>query len=153
MVRDCALILIAITMVFSYRRYGGAAEIHSAADAGDRSKLAQLLKKDPSLLNARDQWGMTPLTHAALYHRIEAVRLLLDAGADPAAKDNKSGRSALDVVKAKLAQYDKVFTPQYTRTHEEFLRGQGLGRRRSGPRSPGSNPPTLPRPRLSGSRL
>ena len=119
--------LIAAATVFAcYRRYSLAAEVHAAADAGDTSKLKELITAHPTLLNVRDRWGMTPLYHAALYHRVATVRILLDAGADLEPKDNKAGKTALATARQRLDQYDKVFTPQYYQGHAEFLRAQGL---------------------------
>ena len=122
-----ALTLIAaVVFLAGYRRYSRAAELHAAAYAGDNSKLKELLKEDPTLLNVRDRWGMTPLRLAVLQHRVATVRILLNAGADLEPKDYKADKSALDATQSKLDQYDKVFTPEYYRGHEEFLRAQGL---------------------------
>ena len=57
-----------------------------AAKKGDTAALRQLIKTDKSLLSARDKDGSTPLHCAAWKGHGEAVRLLLDAGADIHAK-------------------------------------------------------------------
>ena len=62
-------------------------DIHAAARAGDLDRLKSMLAAEPSLLDARDGSGMTPLHHAAREKRREAVEFLLAAGADIKAAD------------------------------------------------------------------
>ncbi len=57
----------------------------AACRTGDIEALARLLIRDPGLARARGEAGATGL-HLAVAHA-DAVRLLLDAGADPDARD------------------------------------------------------------------
>jgi TPR repeat protein len=59
-----------------------AAPIHDAAKVNDTSTLAALLKAQPSLINAPDADGWTPLHWAASEARMDAVELLLANGAE-----------------------------------------------------------------------
>jgi ankyrin repeat protein len=72
-----------------------AQEAHVAARAGDLVTLEALLSKDPDLVNAVDENGRTPLHMAAATGQEEAVRLLLQRGADVNAAD-AAGMSAVD---------------------------------------------------------
>ena len=57
-----------------------------AAKQGDVASLRRLVASDAGLLDARDKDGSTPLHCAAWKGHVEAVRVLLDAGADVGAK-------------------------------------------------------------------
>jgi len=67
--------------------------IHSAAKAGDTNRLKDLLANGwwgrPADVNARDRLGDAPLHHAALQGRVEAVSVLLAAGADMHARNHR----------------------------------------------------------------
>jgi hypothetical protein len=65
-----------------------AEDVFRAIRAGDNSTL----RKMP--VDAKDQLGTTPLHYAALYGNAESVRILLDRGADPNAR-NKSEATPL----------------------------------------------------------
>lgn len=67
------------------------AAFFAACSAGDVAAMSELLDRHPDLLDARNEYGATPL-HAALANPI-AVRMLLERGADPDARD--SGDNAL----------------------------------------------------------
>lgn len=54
----------------------------AAVNAGDIPKLKELLRDKPDL-NATDPDGANALHRACLENRVEAVKLLLEAGADP----------------------------------------------------------------------
>jgi ankyrin repeat protein len=74
------------------QRGAGATEAFFAAcAAGDLPALRERLDRDPELANARDEHGATAL-HTALPHP-DAVRLLLERGADPNVRD--TGDNAL----------------------------------------------------------
>jgi ankyrin repeat protein len=58
--------------------------IHEAVQYGDKDKVAEMLDKDPALLNARDgEYAVTPLHVAAQRGGKEMIDLLLARGADP----------------------------------------------------------------------
>ena len=54
----------------------------SAAQTGDAEALKNLLKSDPTLANAENSDGLTVLGFAAHFGHKEAVKVLLDQGAD-----------------------------------------------------------------------
>lgn len=64
-----------------------------ACEAGDIAALRQLLDRDPALVHQRNPGGATGL-HAALRHA-EAVRFLLERGADPNVRED--GDNALPI--------------------------------------------------------
>jgi ankyrin repeat protein len=53
-----------------------------AAKRGDAALVAALLKANPSLIEARDKDGSTPLHCAAWKGHVDVVRVLLEHGAD-----------------------------------------------------------------------
>jgi ankyrin repeat protein len=57
--------------------------VFEAAAFGREERLEELLEGDPGLARAFSVDGFTALHLAAFFGRAEAVRLLLDAGADP----------------------------------------------------------------------
>lgn len=61
--------------------------IHEACSQGDLAYVRGLLEKQPSLVNADDQYKWSPIFHAALHRHIHIVRLLLNYGADTSAHD------------------------------------------------------------------
>jgi ankyrin repeat protein len=69
-----------------------AGELHQAARECDADQMRQLLSRSPSL-NETDEDGRTPLLIAIDARQAECVGLLLEAGADPLARDRK-GRNA-----------------------------------------------------------
>ena len=58
-----------------------------AASVGDRRRVQELLKEDPSLANYLDPCYRRPLSAASEKGHTEIVRLLLEHGADPNAKE------------------------------------------------------------------
>lgn len=86
-----------VSFFLEQRGFGGG-RLHYAAKDGDMTCL-QVLLRDPSLraeINARDESGDAPLHHAALAGHLEAVRFLLDKGADINSV-NTRGMSALNL--------------------------------------------------------
>ena len=64
------------------------AEIHDAALNGDSVKVKELLAKDPSLLNAVNDIGRTPLHQAAVRGHLELAAWLVKQGADVNRREN-----------------------------------------------------------------
>jgi ankyrin repeat protein len=65
-------------------------EMIKYAKHGDTARMAELLDSDPALISAQDTDGSTPLHCAAWKGHTEAVRFLLDRGADIYA-ENQNG--------------------------------------------------------------
>jgi hypothetical protein len=63
-------------------------DIHQAAQDGNLEKVTALLKENPGCVSATDEEGRTPLHVAALFRRVEVIKLLLASNADVNAKDN-----------------------------------------------------------------
>jgi ankyrin repeat protein len=61
---------------------GAELDVFDAAAVGDVDRLTELLDEDPELVNAWSGDGFSPLHLAAFFARGDAVRLLLDRGAD-----------------------------------------------------------------------
>jgi ankyrin repeat protein len=59
-----------------------------AAKKGDVVEVMRLLALDPSLVEARDKDGCTPLHCASWKGNLDVVRAVLDAGADVAARNH-----------------------------------------------------------------
>ncbi len=71
-----------------------ATKLLDAIRRGDRGSASQLLKQSPDVARAKGMGGITPLMYAALYRDQTSTRALLDAGADPNAR-NDAGATAL----------------------------------------------------------
>tara|TARA_R110002051_G_scaffold230027_1_gene292069 strand:+ start:358 stop:840 length:483 start_codon:yes stop_codon:yes gene_type:complete len=67
---------------------------YSAIRNGDTKLIDELITKDPSLINIKDQRGSTPLILATYYGHGDLANLLLERGADIDGKDG-SGNTAL----------------------------------------------------------
>ena len=59
--------------------------LHTMADRGDVTAIRQKLEAGEAV-DSRDERGMTPLHHAAMWGYLEAAGTLLDRGADPNAR-------------------------------------------------------------------
>jgi ankyrin repeat protein len=75
--------------VFDTIRLSGT--IHGAAMSGNVAAVKKFLQDKPSLLNARDPEGRTPLFVAVGNGRAEVVKLLLSMGADANAGNSQEG--------------------------------------------------------------
>jgi hypothetical protein len=66
---------------------GGSAGIHEAANQGDLIRVKELIGKDPSLINAKDGEGRTPLHQACRGGSYDVIAALVEKGADVNAVD------------------------------------------------------------------
>jgi uncharacterized protein len=73
--------------------------IHNAARIGNAARVRDLLRQNPSLVNARDASGNTPLHCAIGYFELGIVEELLAHGADVSARDN-NGTTPLHILAA-----------------------------------------------------
>lgn len=67
------------------------ADLIEAAQSGDLPRIEALLQTDPGLAGRYDKTGAAPLHYAAQAGQRDAVRLLLDYGADIDARDAQFG--------------------------------------------------------------
>lgn len=67
-----------------------AGEIHQAAETGDLATLQALLENDPDLVNAPDTARSLPLHLATIRGHLEAVKLLIESGAEVSAGDREN---------------------------------------------------------------
>lgn len=79
-------------------------EVCKAAQAGDASRLSALLEANPQLANEENGDGLLPLGIAAHCGRAEAVRTLLDSGADV----NAMSRSAISIIPSNTALHAAI---------------------------------------------
>lgn len=75
-------------------RAGAAYDIHTAAALGDVAQIQTLLKEDSAHANGQ-RYGFRPADYAVHCGQLEALKCLLERGADPAAED-AYGNSLLD---------------------------------------------------------
>ncbi len=59
-----------------------ATTIHDACREGDLANVRRLVTNNPSMVDVDDEHRWRPIFHAALWRRIDVVRLLIQAGAD-----------------------------------------------------------------------
>lgn len=97
-----------------------AEQMIKAAAIGDVDMLNELLASNRALLHVQGPNGNTPLHAAAVNGQNEAVRLLLEAGADPSIP-NEDGHTA----SALAAQYDHLDTAKLISA--AILSGGGAG--------------------------
>jgi ankyrin repeat protein len=69
----------------------GPGDVFTAAEAGDLSRIRELVADTPSLVTARDGEGATALHHAALGGSREVAGFLVEHGADVNARDDRFG--------------------------------------------------------------
>src|SRR5712691_4104834 len=68
-----------------------ASEFFNAVASGDLPRVRELLAMTPSLVNAKDGEGATPLHYAAFNGNQELARFLVEQGADVNARDERFG--------------------------------------------------------------
>jgi hypothetical protein len=66
-------------------------EFFAAVASRDTARVREFLSSDPTLVRARDDEGATPLHLAAEQGHRDVVKLLLEAGADINARDDRFG--------------------------------------------------------------
>jgi len=89
--------------------------LHYAASKGHTAMMRLLIEND-AYVDAESPNGTTPLMMAAYYASPNAVKLMLEEGADPLLK-NQDGQTALDMALVK----DKKLSVQYIRAFIEAL--------------------------------
>ena len=89
--------------------------LHYAASKGYTGMMRLLIEND-AYVDAESPNGTTPLMMAAYYSSPNAVKLMLEEGADPLLK-NQDGQTALDMALVK----DKKLSVQYIRAFIEAL--------------------------------
>ncbi len=82
-----SIIALVISILLTGVAAGHAAEIHTAAQAGNVEKVKELLSQDPALIGARDNFQRTPLHWACRGVHFELVNYLVEQGADANAAD------------------------------------------------------------------
>ena len=75
-------------------------EIAAAASSGNVARLIELLTQEECFVNDLDHMGNTPLHHAVLNDRPDAVRALLSRGANPDLHNDR-GRSPMHAASAR----------------------------------------------------
>jgi len=78
------MVFLTLALIF---QWAGAVEIHEAARSGDLEKIKALVDSDPTLINAKDENGRTPLHWAARGVHFNAIKYLVERGADVNAQD------------------------------------------------------------------
>ena len=89
--------------------------LHYAASKGHTAMMRLLIEND-AYVDAESPNGTTPLMMAAYYASPNAVKLMLEEGADPLLR-NQDGQTALDMALVK----DKKLSAQYIRAFIEAL--------------------------------
>jgi len=78
-----------VQFILNNDKYNRPEDIWSATGMGKIQMVKNLVNRDSSLINAKDNFGNTPLHFAAYYGKNDLVTFLLDSGASLEAKNNK----------------------------------------------------------------
>jgi len=74
------------------------ASVRDALRTGDRPAFQRILRDRPESINGTGPGGWSPLMYAALYGDADTVRLLLDKGALPNARNHQGGTALMYAV-------------------------------------------------------
>ncbi|KAL1406077.1 hypothetical protein Q8F55_007760 [Vanrija albida] len=85
-----------VSMMVPTDEGGSQSLVHDAAATGSTETLRQILAADRALLDAKDEFGFTPLHLAADRGNVDAVKLLISLGADKSILDPDE-QTALDI--------------------------------------------------------
>lgn len=97
---SCALALIDSGIDLTVQNESGEQAIHQAAEGGFLDALKKILDKRPLDVDARDNSDATPLIKAAAIGQTDAVRILLDFGADRSIQDSDGMTAANHAIKS-----------------------------------------------------
>jgi len=81
--RGGGLAMVVLVLLSSFPLVASAGEVHRCAATGDVDRLARLLDGSPALVEALDEYGMSPLHWAAFVGHKGTVDMLLERGANP----------------------------------------------------------------------
>jgi uncharacterized protein len=96
-----------------------------AASSGSPGAVRWLLEQGADV-NLVAPCGWTPLIAAAVFDRVEAAQILLDAGADPAVR-SQGGRTALEIARERDAAGMVHLLEDRTGGVASYAGGQGTG--------------------------
>ncbi len=88
--RKCVFLAVFYLIFFLGSAFAG--EIHDACKSGNLTKVKQLLKQDPLLLQSVTPEGKSPLHMATGWGKADIVTYLLSVGADIKALNNDGGQ-------------------------------------------------------------
>jgi ankyrin repeat protein len=86
---DAVSLLLAAGARIDRANAAGETALHVAGLAGDARSLIALTDRNRAAIDVRDRAGRTPLMAAAEAGKNEAVRILIDAGADRSVRSNR----------------------------------------------------------------
>jgi Ankyrin repeats (3 copies) len=87
----------------------GSTSAHEYAQEGDIEGLTREISRDKSVVNARDANGWTPLHESVRGGHIDAIKLLVEHGADVNSKTNMDGATPLWWAKQEWGEDSAVY--------------------------------------------